>query len=336
MFAAPLAARLKPLGEALDARPVLSGDYPRDEADLRRMLAEGGVRLEDLRDPWGTPFRVWLGTIEGEDVLEVITAAADKRAGTGDDFIALRRGWPYFHHTGAAIERALRRHHERTGGLLNDRAALRRELLAEGIDFDALRDRWGRPYELQTETNRDHFILRVRSAGPDTRFGARHAADDFTISTARVNYFERVRQFVNAALDRAIVARRPLPRGRGRLARAAQPRGRGRKAPARPVGPPLPPRLRRSARGCRAATSSAATRATASSRRTRPWTPGRSRCGFTPSPSTASGRTGRPARTTTSSSAASRACSPPRARPRRRDRRSGGRSRSARARTRGR
>ncbi|HEX6622707.1 MAG TPA: MG2 domain-containing protein, partial [Pyrinomonadaceae bacterium] len=170
MFAAPLAARLKPLGEALDARPVLDGDYPRDEADLRRMLAESGVRLEDLRDPWGTPFRVWLGTIEGEDVLEVITAAADKRAGTGDDFIALRRGWPYFHHTGAAIERALRRHHQRTGGLIDDRAALRQELLAEGIDFDALRDRWGRPYELQTETNRSDFILRVRSAGPDTRF----------------------------------------------------------------------------------------------------------------------------------------------------------------------
>ncbi|HZB44161.1 MAG TPA: MG2 domain-containing protein, partial [Pyrinomonadaceae bacterium] len=204
MFAAPLAATLRPLGEALDARPVLSGDYPRDEADLRRMLAEGGVRLEDLRDPWGTPFRVWLGTIEGEDVLEVITAAADKRAGTGDDFIALRRGWPYFHHTGAAIERALRRHHARTGALIKDRAALRRELLAEGIDFGALRDRWGRPYELQTETNRSDFILRVQSAGPDTRFGARHAADDFTISTARVNYFERVRQLVNAALDGAI------------------------------------------------------------------------------------------------------------------------------------
>ncbi|HVF57389.1 MAG TPA: MG2 domain-containing protein [Pyrinomonadaceae bacterium] len=206
LFSAHHRPQMKLVEEALGARYGKLGEYPKDETALRRILSDAGINLDALRDPWGMPYRVRFGTSRESDVLEIVSAAADKRVETGDDFTVARLSWPYFRPVGEAIQRAVAKYQERTGALPESRAALRSELLGEKIDLDALRDPWGHPYEMRFGRSGKDFVVTVVSGGPDGRFDSASAGqrDDFDVWTARASYFAPTEQRINAALNERV------------------------------------------------------------------------------------------------------------------------------------
>jgi hypothetical protein len=203
IFEALAAAELNGARLALVARYERDGDYPADEPTLRRLLKDAGVEPDSLRDPWGTPYRAAFSVERENDVLEFATAGADKQFGTGDDWKTGRIQWPYFRPTGLVASRAVAEHHKRTGGFLRDAASLKAELRRAGLDFDSLRDRWGRPYELRFGVSGSSHTVNVVSAGPDGQFSTPegfYSSDDFSVWMIRTDYFSETRERIDAAL----------------------------------------------------------------------------------------------------------------------------------------
>ena len=170
VFAELTGLHIKPIGDLLETQYKDGGLYPANGETLRRLLFESGVDFDQLRDPWGTPYREVFSIDRDDSVLEVISAGPDKVFATKDDFSVARITRAYFRFTGEAISRAVERFHARTGGFIRDTATLKNELESEGIDFDSLRDPWGQPYDLSFTTRQDRFNVTVRSSGPDKRF----------------------------------------------------------------------------------------------------------------------------------------------------------------------
>lgn len=219
VFADLVRARLKPLSDLLYARYMNAAEYPADETALVRALAQGGVELAALRDPWGQPFRPRFSFVRQDDRLELMSSGADERPDTEDDFVAATFKWPYFRKTGEAINRAVADYHIRTGGYVRDLDTLRAELRRNGVDADALRDRWGRPYRFRFEASGTNFTVTVESGGPDRAFAPQRAyrADDFDIWVALTDYFEGSRKALDAALEKSLREGHAFPRTRGDL-----------------------------------------------------------------------------------------------------------------------
>jgi uncharacterized protein YfaS (alpha-2-macroglobulin family) len=198
--------QLKPVETALFSQYVAKSIYPSDETTLRRQTLLAGIDLDELRDPWGTPYRMKFSVETVSDVFKMISAGPDKRFDTGDDFTAFKRSWLYFNHTAAAIARAVENHYTRTGGFIRDRETLNRELMSrEAIDIDALGDRWGNPYRFEFGVATNDYFIRVKSGGPNGRFEderEKSGSDDFTVSTCLIGYTAEIK----ARIDRALMA----------------------------------------------------------------------------------------------------------------------------------
>src|SRR5262249_36317811 len=197
VFRPVISSQLKPVETALDWQYWLKSVYPTGEAQLRRQMLLAGVDLDEMRDPWGTPYRPKFSVETVNDVFELISAGPDKRFDTDDDFAALSKSWQYFRHTASAIMRTVEQHHARTGGFIRHRDTLKRELMSrEAIDIDALSDRWGNPYRFEFEVERGAYSIHVRSGGPNGRFedgGERWRSDDFTLSTFPIEYAAEIK-----------------------------------------------------------------------------------------------------------------------------------------------
>ncbi|HUQ32047.1 MAG TPA: MG2 domain-containing protein [Pyrinomonadaceae bacterium] len=204
IFSKLIARQVKPMEEALAAHYADRMEYPNDEASLRRLLTGARLDFDRQRDPWGTPFRAAFETEREMDVLKVASAGADKRFDTDDDFIATRMIWPYFRPTGETLNRAVEQYHERTGGYLRDAATVRSEWLASGgVDFQALRDRWGKPFQLEFDTSGTNYTVVVKSGGPNGKFETGkevYTSDDFIVWTAFEDYFKEKREELRTAL----------------------------------------------------------------------------------------------------------------------------------------
>ncbi len=187
---------------AIEAGFAGSGSYPTDLDGLRRVRGADGRGFDELRDPWGTPFRAAFATVRELDRMTLISAGPDKRQGTEDDFPAIEVDRPYFKAMGDRIERAQREHLGAGGRVLLDPQALRAALRQRGIDFDVLRDRWGRSYAVESSALGLHWRLVVRSAGENGRFESRdqYPSDDFTVWTNAIDYFASTRERVQEIL----------------------------------------------------------------------------------------------------------------------------------------
>ncbi|MFL6230517.1 MAG: MG2 domain-containing protein [Pyrinomonadaceae bacterium] len=202
VFAKLAEEQLKSARRAVSLRYERTGDYPHDEASLRRALADAGL-APDVRDPWGTPYRGAFSVEQANDVVEFASAGADKRFGTADDWKVGRMQFPYFRPQGEALNRAVEEYQRRTGTFLRDAATLKQVLREHtGIDFDALRDRWGKPYELRFAINGTNYFFTVESAGPDGHFNVQEnpSADDFPVWSIWTDYFAEPRTQIDSAL----------------------------------------------------------------------------------------------------------------------------------------
>ncbi|MFL6212066.1 MAG: MG2 domain-containing protein [Pyrinomonadaceae bacterium] len=221
-------AQLAALSQTLEGQYKAQAVYPANEQGLRRLLFAGGVEFDALRDPWGTPFRARFSVERETDVLDILSAGADKRFDTTDDFTALRLTRPYFRFTGEAINRAVARYHTRTGSYIRDAVTLKNELTREGLDFDALRDPWGQPYRLRFDAANTKFLVNVESSGPDQKLNADNdpKSDDFRLWSAQIDYSTDLRAQLDAALARYYAATARFPQDRtefdAALARAGE------------------------------------------------------------------------------------------------------------------
>ncbi len=221
-----VAAQLAALRQILEGQYVAQALYPADAAAMQRLLSTWGFDFAALRDPWGTPFRVRFAVARENDVLEIVSAGADKRFDTADDFVATRLLRPYFRFTGEAINRAVARFHARTGAYIRDAATLKSELAREGINLDALRDPWGQPYRLSFNAAGKLYLVGVESDGPNGKLDPTNDphADDFHLWTAQIDYSTDLRARLDTALARHfdVTARFPQdkPEFEAALARA--------------------------------------------------------------------------------------------------------------------
>jgi hypothetical protein len=212
VFAGMISRQIKPVEDLLNTQYKSSGVYPVNDETFRRLLFESGLDFGRLKDPWDTPYRDAFSTSREDDFLDLISAGPDKQFGTRDDFSVARIARQYFRFTGEAIDRAVQRFHSRTGGFIRDAATLKSELQREGINFDALRDPWGQPYDLGFTINKTRFTLIVSSSGPDKHFeepGPKN--DDFMLWMTSIDYLAETRARIEKALSEYFRTTSDLP-----------------------------------------------------------------------------------------------------------------------------
>ena len=221
-FAALTNAQVKPLQDALAARYSARMEYPADEAGLRRILSEAGIAFDAVLDPWGTRYRAEFYIQNENDVLKLVSAGADKRFDTTDDFSVAVLSWPYFRPTGETIDRAVWKFHARTGGYIRDHITLQRELFMEGVNFFGLRDPWGKPYRVGFGVSGVHYVLSVSSGGPNQKFEQPldSPTDDFLLWTSMSDYFAESRTAIGAALNTSLKAGLAFPQSAKELSEA--------------------------------------------------------------------------------------------------------------------
>jgi hypothetical protein len=230
VFADLTSLSFKPARSILDSQYLTGSVFPENGETLRRLLFEAGLNVDELKDPWGTPYREAFSINNEDSVLEVISAGPDKVFATSDDFSVGRITRAYFRFTGEAISRAVERYHARTGGFIREAATLRSELQTEGIDMDSLRDPWGQPYNVSFPTVFDRFNVNVRSSGPNKKFEATtdSKSDDFTLWIASMDYLIETRARIEQALGEYFKTTQTLPRDDNQLRLALAPVERSR------------------------------------------------------------------------------------------------------------
>jgi len=217
-----LNAQLRPVKSALETRYAKRRQYPTNASMLTRELAAFGLDFRRMLDPWGRPYIPKFSVSRDRDLLTLMTAGPDKRAGTHDDFIAMKMSWQYFRTLGEIFDRAVKRYHEHTGGFIRDRRSLKRELLADSIDIDALRDRWGKPYRFDFGVSDNYFTVEVKSGGADRSFDGNEnsGVDDFSVWTSKIDYFAGTRVKINLALANYFRITNRFPQNEGELSEA--------------------------------------------------------------------------------------------------------------------
>jgi hypothetical protein len=216
VFAKLAGEELKDARRALVARYERTYDYPRDEQTLRHLLHDASIEQQSLRDPWGTPYRGSFHVEGSFDIVEFTSAGADKRFDTPDDWKTGKMMFAYFRPQGVVINRVVADYHQRTGKYLRDTATLKQELLRAGLDFDALRDHWGKPYDLRFSINGTNYTFTVVSGGADghidTPDGAYVYGDDFFLWSVSTDYFTGTRKEIGIALDAFFVETGGFPK----------------------------------------------------------------------------------------------------------------------------
>ena len=202
LFGDAIKEQLRPVKAALSDQYVRTMGYPTNEPELHNSLSQSQIDFNSLRDPWGVSYHAQFSVDKQNDTLTLFSSGADKRYDTPDDFVVERMIWPYFRSIGETIDRAVTRYHHRTGKFIRDATTLKEEVSIDGLDWDRIYDRWGKPYRLDFEVQESQFVLNVRSGGPDKQFSIheQYVLDDFTVWRSAIDYFGGPRAQISAAL----------------------------------------------------------------------------------------------------------------------------------------
>jgi A-macroglobulin TED domain/Alpha-2-macroglobulin family/MG2 domain/Carboxypeptidase regulatory-like domain/A-macroglobulin receptor binding domain/Macroglobulin domain MG3/Alpha-2-macroglobulin bait region domain len=134
--------------EILQTNYDKTGEYPKDENSLRRILAANGVNFDELRDAWNTPFRVEFMPDRAFITMLLKTAGADKKIGTEDDFIVKEMRFEWFKGTQNKLNLLLNNYLQTGKKLPRTSDELKNIWKQSGIEFDSLRDGWNHPLYL--------------------------------------------------------------------------------------------------------------------------------------------------------------------------------------------
>jgi hypothetical protein len=189
-----------------------TGDFPKDENSLRRILSAGGINFDDLRDAWETPFQARFSADGNNLTLSLKTAGADKKNGSEDDFTVKEMRFEWYRKTQNELNVAFNNYTQKTDKTVQTAEELKAVWKAAGIDFETLRDGWNRPLYLEkiqydrevqktipeivgnldgerqqimrsTRVAQKVILFRIRSAGAD---GVQGGYDDFDLAAFTV------------------------------------------------------------------------------------------------------------------------------------------------------
>lgn len=157
-----------PFRRALDEAFEKSGraEFPHDSDSLRAVWEAAGLRAENLRDPWGQPYRMVFEYDFYSCVAFAESAGRDERFDTADDFRFRLVSRSFFSPVEMKLDQAAKAYQERAGEPIPDAATLVEELKRIGVEFDKLKDPWGRPYFIKMVSQFGETVLSVRSQGP--------------------------------------------------------------------------------------------------------------------------------------------------------------------------
>lgn len=222
IFGSLINSQLQPLGDALQARYLRTLQYPHDLDSLREFLQEERIDLDSFYDPWGISYRPVFSLDRQMDTMTLMSAGADKRFETADDFSVLRRAWEYFIPVAQKIQLAVINYHQRTNGFIRDKETLRQELAREDFQLNGLIDRWGQPYRFDFLVENMHYVIKVVSSGPDRKFtdGPSWYGDDFTISSIPIDYFAEPRTKIEKTLNDKLTSTGKFPQSSDELREA--------------------------------------------------------------------------------------------------------------------
>jgi hypothetical protein len=182
--------QISQLQSILDRQFANSLEFPAGAADL---TAAAGPQWTAMRDPWGMPYIARFQTERAERVIEIVSSGPDKKAGTGDDFVAGRIQRPYFALYQGLIEAILKHQDDYPASAAEFQDLLR----MNGLLLDTMHDPWGTPYLARVVTNGARRIISINSAGPDRKFDT---DDDFPVANFTGSYFQRERAAMSKAL----------------------------------------------------------------------------------------------------------------------------------------
>jgi hypothetical protein len=219
IFANWIQRKIEPARKALNDWHEAKGEYPSDEAGVREALRAENIDFDQLRDPWGNPFRTSFSFKRANQILDLVSSGVDKKPGTGDDFVAATFHWPYFRKIGLQIDLASTQYFSATGKYIRDYSTLKDELKKQGIDFDTLRDPWGHAYSFAFDVAGPYYRILVESAGKDGIFDSKTKPswDDVGVWTSTIHYFISESAAINSAIAETFKATGSFPQNEEQL-----------------------------------------------------------------------------------------------------------------------
>lgn len=173
------------------------GKWARDVEDLQLLGKDCSVDVKELRDPWGTPYRYNLRFQGTDQIFSTMSAGPDKQFGTNDDFQAHQMQQQFFSY-GKLIESASQDLVAKEGRFIRDRETLQAELLKRGVDFNALTDPWGVPYEVRFSISGTNYVTQIVSHGEHPEL--RKNNNGTVVWTDRIDYFFKSRERIDNVL----------------------------------------------------------------------------------------------------------------------------------------
>jgi uncharacterized protein YfaS (alpha-2-macroglobulin family) len=234
VFKPAINKQFAPLLAVLDTRYRTGSTYPTKGTELRRELGEFNLDFDALRDPWGMPYRDRFYIEQSAQRLDFVCAGVDRKFGSDDDFVVAATAWKYLKPVGEALDRALKNHHQRTGGYIGDLATLKAEMAGEGVDLSTLRDPWGKPYRIEFGILRSQYTVAFLSGGPNGHFEpdnpsagfkVRVQGDDFTVWTSKIDYTTEMKAKLEKAFNKFYQINGRLPQNDDQLAAALNAHG---------------------------------------------------------------------------------------------------------------
>ncbi len=149
------------IDKALEKYTERTGTFVRDEKTLAIALLESGINIADLKDRWGEPYRFKFEVDRRNYIFRVESIGPSKnKSYKYDDFQVWRNNTDYFTKVEAKIYEILSAYIGKTKSYPADEKAFKKVLREGGMDFDSLRDGWGRPFYLEFN-NLERFTDRV-------------------------------------------------------------------------------------------------------------------------------------------------------------------------------
>jgi A-macroglobulin TED domain/Alpha-2-macroglobulin family/MG2 domain/Carboxypeptidase regulatory-like domain/A-macroglobulin receptor binding domain/Macroglobulin domain MG3 len=196
------------LDGSLKKRYLADGSAAVDDASLRSILMLDEIELDKMVDPWGNGFRASIEKTRDKTIVHVVSSGPDEIYGTADDITAYKKDFAYFAKVWRVLNRAFASYEQSTEDFIHNYKTLWEEVKKQGLDLDALKDLWGKPYRFEFGIQGSEYFLKIQSGGSDRKFGK---YDDFTIWTHYADYFSVARAGMAAAVRKSVAANQQFP-----------------------------------------------------------------------------------------------------------------------------